>query len=156
MTDDDLVLLKELLTRQRVLALGVLVDGRPCVGLLPFAVGPDFSTALVHASGLARHSKGMNEGAPFSALIHSPDRPEADPLQLPRLTLEGTMSVLERGSGGYEEGRELYTTRFPTSVQTFALGDFNLYALHLEKGLLVGGFARARRISVDTLRQLAS
>lgn len=63
-------LLVELLTGQRVLALGVLVEGAPYVGLLPFVLKPDFGGALVHASKLARHSVGLVPGAPFAALIH--------------------------------------------------------------------------------------
>ena len=155
MDDRDRSLLKELLAHQRVLSLAVLVDGRPYAGLLPFVVRDDFSAALVHASDLARHSKGLAPGAPFGSVIHLPDRVDADPLQLPRVTLEGTVAVLERGTPEYDAGRELYTNRFPASARTFALGDFRLYELAFEAGRLIGGFGRARSVSPRILADLA-
>ena len=152
--DDDL--LRELLTGQRVLALGVLVEGKPYVGLLPYAVNPDFSGAVVHASKLARHTVGLVTGAPFAALIHPPDKGDADPLQLPRVTLQGTVRQLERESEAWMEARQQYLRRFPTGERTFSLGDFELYELRFLKGRLVGGFARASNISPEMLARLAS
>jgi heme oxygenase (biliverdin-IX-beta and delta-forming) len=155
MDERDRDLLRDLLTHGRVLSLAVIVEGRPYAGLLPFVVRPDFSALLIHASDLARHSKGLDDGAAFGAVIHSPDRPDADPLQLPRVTLEGSVSVLERGTPRYQAGRELYVGRFPGSAQTFALGDFRLYQLALESGRLIGGFGRARSVSPRILAGLA-
>ena len=156
MDDRDRALLRELLAHQRVLSLAVLVEGRPYAGLLPFAARPDFSAVLVHASDLARHSKGLVPGAPFGVVIHLPDRVDADPLQLPRVTLEGTVAALERGTPEYESGRELYLARFPGSAQTFALGDFRLYELAFESGRLIAGFGRARSVSPRILADLAT
>jgi heme oxygenase (biliverdin-IX-beta and delta-forming) len=156
MDDDERRLLRDLLTRQRVLSLSVLVDGKPHAGLLPFVVQPDLCAALVHASDLARHSRGLQTGAPFAALIHLPDRPDADPLQLPRVSLEGTVAVLDRGTPAYQAGRELYLARFPASAVTFGLGDFRLYELRFERGRLVAGFARARTVTAAILRDLAT
>jgi hypothetical protein len=153
MDDRDRNLLKELLA-QRVLALGVLVEGKPYAGLLPFAARPDFGALLIHASDLARHSRGLTPGAPFSVVIHLPDRFDADPLQLPRVTLEGTVSVLERGMPEYESGRELYLGRFPAGARTFQLGDFHLYELGLEGGRLIGGFAQAHTVTAQMLAEL--
>jgi hypothetical protein len=154
MSDKNDDLLRELLTGQSVLALGVLVEGRPYVGLLPYALNPDFSGAVVHASKLARHTVGLVTGASFAALVHKADRGDADPLQLPRVTLQGTVRQLERGSAEWMEAQRLYLRRFPTSEQTFSLGDFELYELRFLEGRLVGGFARAVDISPETLARL--
>ena len=67
--DSDLV--GGLLARRRLLAVSVLVDGQPYVAQLPFAARSDLGALLVHASRLARHSKGLVDGAPFSALIQA-------------------------------------------------------------------------------------
>lgn len=155
MSAENDALLKELLTGQRVLALGVLVEGAPYVGLLPFALEPDFGGALVHASKLARHSAGLVTGATFAALIHQPDRGDADPLQLPRVTLLGTARQLDRGTRAWEEGRRLHVQRFPASEPTFSLGDFGLHELRFLGGRLVGGFARAANVSPEMLARLA-
>ena len=154
MTPEQLQELQELVSHQRLLALSVLIDGAPYAGLLPYAFTPEHGAMLVHASRLARHTRGLEPGAQFSVVIHRPDRPDADPLQVPRVTLAGTIEVLERGTEDYREGRQAYTKRFPSSEQTFQLGDFNLYRLRVQEGRYVGGFARAVNVTAENVRQL--
>lgn len=155
MTPEQLHELHELISRQRLLALSVLIDGAPYAGLLPYAFTPEHGAVLVHASRLARHTRGLEPEARFCLVIHRPDRPESDPLQVPRVMLEGTVTILERGTEEYREGQHAYTKRFPSSEQTFQLGDFNLYRLRVEKGRYVGGFARAVNVTAEDVRQLA-
>jgi len=146
----DAALLRELLEVPRVAALGVLVEGAPYVGLVPFAVAADRQALLIHASRLARHTRGLLAGAPFSALVHAPEAAGADPLQLPRVTFVGTVAPL---SGADEvEARARYLARFPEAEQTFALPDFALHALRIREGRLVAGFARARDVSPGDLQ----
>jgi len=154
MDKDDKKLLRALL-EQRVLALGVMVEGRPHVGQVPFAPRPDLSALLIHVSGLARHTAGLTAGAPFSALLAIGDRPEEDPLALPRLTLDGRVEVLEKGSPEYEAAASIYRERLPSSAVTFELGDFRLCELVPERGRVVGGFARAFDVRPDQLRELS-
>jgi hypothetical protein len=156
MRPEELGLLKELLTENRVLSLGVLVDGKPHVGLLPFVTAADFGSALVHASQLARHSRGLQPGSPHSILIHARDDGDHDALQVPRITISGTVQLVAQADPDYEESRQAYIERFPSSEQTFFLGDFNLYRLHFEWGRLVSGFARAVTLSPDSFRQLSA
>jgi hypothetical protein len=87
MDPEELSLVRKLLTETRVLSLGVLVDGGPHVGLLPFVTAEDYRSALIHASQLARHSRGLQPGSPFSVLIHAADDPDIDSLQVPRVTI---------------------------------------------------------------------
>ena len=61
--------LRELLDGQRVLSLAVLVDGAPCAGLLPFAALPERNGVLIHASRLARHSRGLAAHGRASVLL---------------------------------------------------------------------------------------
>lgn len=154
MKPEDSSVLRELLTETRVLSLGVLVDGEPHVGLLPFALTPEFGSVLVHASTLARHSRGLQPGASYSALIHGPDR-DGDPLQVPRVTISGRVQRVERSAAGYSALRQVYVDRFPTSQPTFSLGDFSLYRLDLERGRLVAGFARALTLTRESFAKLA-
>jgi putative heme iron utilization protein len=154
MNDTDRALVRELLTQRRVLALALLVNGKPHVGLLPFVLKPDFTGLLIHASRMARHSQGLLPGAPFSALIHSADTPDADPLQIPRLTLEGEVHVFERDSPAYSAARTVYLKRLPQSDITFELADFSLYELRLRSARLVAGFARAANVPLDVLHEL--
>jgi heme oxygenase (biliverdin-IX-beta and delta-forming) len=153
MTSEDAGLLRQLL-EQRVLSLGVLVDGAPYVGLLPFAVGADRQALFVHASALARHTKGLGEGATWSALLHLPDEPRGDPLQIGRVTLSGEVRLLRAGTPEHEAAKARFLARFPDSAQTFELADFGLYALRVRAGRLVAGFARARDVSPGDLAAL--
>ena len=123
MKTEDRKVLRHLLTEVRVLSLGVLVEGEPYVGLLPFVVGHDFQSVLVHASDLAKHSRGLLAGSPFSLLIHEADEPDGDPLQVARVTISGKVRQVERMDEEYPRLRAAYTDRFPTSDGTFMLGD---------------------------------
>ncbi|GEJ59281.1 pyridoxamine 5'-phosphate oxidase [Anaeromyxobacter diazotrophicus] len=153
MNSDDASLLRQLLD-QRVLSLGVLVDGAPYVGLLPFALSGDLQALLVHASGLARHTRGLGDGAPWSALLHLPDDPAGDPLQVGRVTLSGEVRRLAEGTPEHEAAKARFLARFPDAARTFELADFGLYALRVRAGRLVAGFARARDVSPGDLASL--
>ncbi len=156
MKPEELDLLEELLTANRVLSLGVMVDGRPHVGLLPFVVAADRQSVLVHASQLARHSRGLQPGSQFSILIHAADHPEADPLQVTRVSISGTVQLVAQTDADYEASRDTFIDRFPSSELTFTLGDFNLYRLHFERGRLVSGFARAVTLGPESFEELSS
>jgi hypothetical protein len=125
-------LLRTLLTRERVLSLGVLVDDRPVVGVLPFLVLPDSGSLLVHASRLARHAKGLFPGAAFGAAIQAPDHPDQDPLRLPRFTFEGRVEALSEGDEA-QAAREAWVGRFPSAAMTVDLGIRLLVPAHRKR-----------------------
>lgn len=156
MKAEDKEILRTLLTRVRVLSLGVVVEGEPYVGLLPFVVDDGYRSALVHASDLAKHSRGLQTGSVFSVLIHGPDEPERDPLQVARVTISGTARQVGATDAEYKDLRHTYITRFPTSERTFALGDFHLYKLDFARGRLVVGFARAVNLRPESFAELSS
>ena len=156
MKANDREVLRHLLTTVRVLSLGVLVEGEPYVGLLPFVVGHDFQSVFVHASNLAKHSRGLQTGAPFSILIHGADEIDGDPLQVARVSISGTVRQVDRTDATYPGLRDAYIDRFPTSERTFMLGDFNLYRLEFERGRLVAGFARAVNLRPESFLELTS
>ena len=153
---EELSLVRRLLTDCRVLSLGVLIDGKPHVGLLPFVTATDYRSALIHASQLARHSRGLQPGSPFSALIHASDEQQNDALQVPRVTISGTVQLVAQADADFESSRQAFIDRFPSSAQTFHLGDFNLYRLHFEWGRLVSGFARAISLSPDIFMEISA
>lgn len=155
MKTEERKILKKLLGETPVLSLGVLVDGKPHVGLLPFVIAQDMQSALVHASQLARHSRGLLPGSSFSALIHGEVDPEGDPLRVPRVTISGTVQHVAQSDAEYVDSRIAYIDRFPSSELTFYLGDFNLYRLQFEWGRLVSGFASAITLSPESFEELA-
>jgi putative heme iron utilization protein len=144
--------LRTLLAASRVLSLGVLVENAVHVGFLPYALDEDGTSLLVHASKLARHTRGLLPGAEFSALIHQSDAGQGDPAQLRRVTLHGRVVPLARDTPQYLEARRRYLARLPWSAPTFQLGDFGLFALRVETGRYVGGFAQAVDVRAEDLR----
>jgi len=149
-------LLRQLLTERRLLSLAVVADGRPVVGLLPFAVTEDFGALIVHASRLARHAAGLRDGAPFDVLIHAGEEAAGDPLAVPRVTLQGHVCFLAPERPEAEAARTLYLARLPSAESVLTLGGFRFYRLELEEGRLVAGFAQALNLSRDSLAELRS
>ncbi len=152
MKAEDKQTLRQLLTSQRVAALAVLLDGRPYTGLMAFAVRPDFSAVLIHASDLARHTAGLQEGAAFSLLVHLPDSEARNPLAIPRVSLQGRVCRIPRETEAYRQAKQVYRAKFPDSEQVFALKDFNFYELVIETGRFVAGFGAIYNLTPQTLR----
>lgn len=156
MTPEDTARLGELLLGQRLLALGVVVEGAPVVGLLPYAVSEDRRALLVQASSLARHTRGLVAGASWSGLIHEPDGPETDPLRVARLQLEGLVEPLNGQHPDFQAAARAFIRKFPQAAQTLQLGDFGLFRLELHGGRMVLGFGRALNLSREHFQDIAS
>jgi hypothetical protein len=156
MQEHDAALLRDLLTARRVLALAVVADGEPVLGMAPFAAEPDLSAVLIHVSQLAPHGRALAAGTPFAVLIHGLDTPEVSPGEIPRVRLSGRAEPVPRGSAGYEAARAAYLTRFPESEVTFTLADFDLYRLPFTGGRLVARFARTVNLRPETMRRAAA
>jgi hypothetical protein len=148
--------IRDLVASHRVLSLAVVIDGDPEASLLPYAVRPDYGAVYVQASALARHSKGLQQGARVGVLIHENDAAEADPLQTRRMTVQATVSVLARESDAFAAARDLFVARFPGAEMTLSLGDFNLYELTFGRGRYVAGFAQAFNVGPDTFRDITA
>jgi hypothetical protein len=153
-TPDDSRRLGGLFLGQRLVSLGVVVGGEPVVGLLPYAVADDRSALIVQASALARHSRGLVAGAPWSGIIHEPDSAQTDPLQVPRLQLEGVVDPLAAGRPELEPATRAFLRRFPDAATTLELPDFTLHRLEIRGGRMVLGFGRALNLSTSHLRDL--
>ena len=154
MERDVLTRLRDLLSASRVLSLAVTVEGEAEAALLPFVAREDFAAVYVQASGLARHSRGLMTDARVGVLVHVPDAPDADPMQLPRLTVQAVVGILERESAEFAAAADRFAGRFPAAAMTLALADFNLYQLTLGRGRYVEGFARAFNVGPQTFEEL--
>lgn len=154
MQPEQAALLQSLLVEQRVLALAVAADGRPVIGLLPFALSADGRALIVHASRLARHTAGLTEGAPFDALVHEPVTGESDPLQVRRVTLRGEVRAYAEHDAARAADRAGYLAKFPDAEPITALGDFAFFRLEITGGRLVSGFGGAINLTTRTLTSL--
>ncbi len=150
----DLKLLRDLLRGEKLLTLAVVVDGAPVAGVLPFRAEADLASLLVHTSRLARHSRGLVAGAPFSAAIHLPLAPGVDALQSQRVVLEGaveTVPDVEHAAIAAD-----WVEAFPSAAMTVGLGDFLFHRLRLQSGRLISGFARASALQPRHLAEAAA
>ena len=154
MDEGERQLLRSLLVERRLLALGVVVDGAPYVGQVPFALTADGASLLIHVSRLAKHSRGLGPGASWSGLLQLNDERAGDPFQLPRLTLEGRAQPLAPGGDAYLASRASYLDRLPSGAVMFQLGDFTLFELTVERGRLVAGFGHTLNVTAQHLREL--
>ena len=71
---------------------------------------------------------------------------------LPRASFFADAVTLEFDGPAYLDARERYQARFPDAVQTFALGDFSMFALRLQSARLVAGFGRAYGLTSESLK----
>jgi heme oxygenase (biliverdin-IX-beta and delta-forming) len=155
MTPEEAARLAELLLGQRLLALGVVADGAHVVGLLPYAAAEKGGALYVQASALARHTRGLVAGAPWSGIVHEPDSAETDPLRVPRLQLEGVVDPLSSSRPELPEALRTFLRRFPQAAATLELPDFRLYRLELHAGRMILGFGQALNLSRDHFAALS-
>lgn len=156
MTPEDTTTFQEILTGQRLIALGLVVEGEPVTGLLPYAVDAAHTGLYVQASRLARHSRGLVPGAAWSGVIHVPDAPDRDALQVPRLVLEGVVRPIDRDGPQFQAAAQAFTDRFPSATMTVSLGDFGFYRLEMREGRLILGFGRALNLSAHHFEELGA
>ena len=155
MDPDVISRLRDLLSSTRVLSLAVVVEGEAEAALLPFVARDDFAALYVQASGLARHSRGLMADARVGVLVHASDTPDADPMQLPRLTVQAAVSIVPRETARFTAAADVFAGRFPAARMTLALEDFTLYELTLGRGRYVEGFARAFNVGPQTFAELS-
>lgn len=147
---------RSLFTEQRVLSLALSIppDDHAYVGLLPFILDLERMALLVRASKLARHSRGLIEGARVCVLIHEKDDETKDPLQLKRVTFECTVEQLARDTSEWMAARDRYLERFPSAELTLGLTDFQMFRLVPDSGMYVAGFGRAIALPAEDIARL--
>lgn len=154
MADPDLIRkLRELIEAQAVASLGTLHDGAPYVSMVPFALlagGPAF---VIHVSGLAAHTRDMLANPQVSLMVMAVPSPEVPPQALARVTLQGEAARIPDDAPIHRAAKQAYLSRFPSSAQTFELGDFALFAIRPTSARFVGGFAQAKTLGPDGLAE---
>jgi putative heme iron utilization protein len=127
---------KLLLRRARTGALATLDDGAPFATLI--GVASDWDGApLFLMSELARHTRNL-AADPRASLLLTSEGGRGDPLNHPRLTLNG---VARRRDG--EDGRDRYLRRNPKSKLYANFSDFSMRRLDVAAVHFNGGFGRA-------------
>ncbi len=144
--------LRTLLSTQRIAALGTLgADGTPFVSMVPFALEPTSACVVIHVSGLAAHTRNLQDTPQVSLLVMQAEVAGEPVHALPRVTLLGRAEVLERHSTAWAAARAAYLARFPEVEPMTQLGDFMFVAVHVTDARQVAGFGAARSLDAETL-----
>ena len=155
MEREVLTRVRDLLSSARVLMVAVLLDEEAEAALLPFVAREDFAAVFVQTSGLARHARSLKADTRVGVLVHAPDTDDADPMQLPRLSVQAAVRILQRETDEFAAAADRFAGRFPAARMTLMLEDFNLYELTLGRGRYVEGFARAFNVGAHTFDELS-
>ena len=127
---------KRLLRLARTGALATLDEGRPLTTLVGIASDWDGAPLFV-MSQLSRHTRNLDADARVSLLLTS-EGGRGDPLNNPRVTLNG---VVSRREG--RDGRQRYVQRNPKAKLYIDFADMSLRRLEVERVHFNGGFGRA-------------
>lgn len=147
MERDEKIQLAQLIRGQRWAALATLHENAPFASMVAYAPEADFSGFLLHLSRLAPHTRNLLADPRASLVIGEPDTGGNDPQTLGRVSVQGTVIELTRGSTDYTDARERYLEHLPEAEQLFGFGDFMLFRLLPADARYTGGFARAYTLS---------
>lgn len=140
---DAAAVAKTLLREARSGALATLAGSDPYCSLVAVASAADGAPILL-ISGLAVHTRNIAADARVSLMLR--DGGEGDPLQQPRIALQGR-AVRD----GAEEFRDRYLARHPGAAMYADFGDFGFYRVALSGAHLVAGFGRIVDLSAAEL-----
>lgn len=144
MTEDAGFEARKIIRAARAATLATQHDGQPFASLVTPACAPDLSP-LLWLSTLSEHTRQLTR-EPRCALLFAGAAAEANPQTAPRVTLTG---LAERTEDPALKSRWL--ARHPYAAIYADFGDFALWRIKPGGGLLVGGFARARRLRLAEL-----
>ena len=144
----------------RVIRAGALAtlgpDGFPFASLVNVATDHDGAPLLL-MSALSAHTRHLLADPRASILLSETGK--GDPLAHPRLTLVGSMAMLE--GAAREAARTRFLARHPKSALYADFGDFAFWRMEVESAHLNGGFAKAADylwsdlvVPLDDARQL--
>ncbi len=148
-------LLARLIRASRWAALATLHESAPFASMVAYAPEADFSGFLLHLSRLAPHTRNLLADPRASLVISEPDTGGDDPQTLARISVQGSVIELTRGSAEYRNARERYLEHLPEAEQLFGFGDFMLFRLLPADARYTGGFARAYTLSRAQLEATA-
>jgi heme iron utilization protein len=135
---------KRLLRLARTGALATLDASGPLTTLI--GVASDWDGApLFLMSQLARHTKNL-AADPHASLLLAGEGGRGDPLNQPRVTLNGVV----RPRAG-EDGRERYLRRNPKAKLYAKFSDFSVRRLDIETVHFNGGFGRADPLTAEDI-----
>lgn len=145
------VLLKRLLTKERIAHLATLRGGAPMASMTLFMPERDFSAFYVHVSRLAWHTQDMMQDSRVALSVAEADDGRADPFTLMRVTVRGETLQLQTLD---QELKSRWLQRFPEQAINFQLADFSFWRITPRDARFVAGFGKIHNLSADDLKGL--
>jgi heme iron utilization protein len=122
--------------------------------MVPFAVEPLQGRLVMHVSGLAAHTRHLQQRPGLSLLVTAREVLGKPVHALPRITLNGVAEPLEPGSPQWNAFRGAYLKRFPEAEPMTQLGDFRFVAIRVTGGRHIAGFGAARDVDEDEIQRV--
>ncbi len=136
--------IQQLLKQSRVSFLSTMGEHGPETSMAPFAIYQ--GNVLLHLSALAKHSTNIERQACIGLMICTAETADEPPLALPRLSLQGKVTLVSEEQ--LAAAKIAYLNNIPDAEQLFSFGDFRLFQLAPSVIHWIGGFGKARKVSL--------
>lgn len=123
----------------------------PWLSMVPWAWCTEFSCFVIHVSGLASHTRAMEQHPAISLLVTAAEEPGQSVHALERASIQGVASTPPRDSVLWQGMRAAYLQRFPEAEPMTMLGDFRFVCITPSLARHVAGFGAARDVSAHEL-----
>lgn len=141
--DTDLEqLLKALIRNTKLASLGTSENNLPYVSMMPYSVSKDDNEFYILAADNATHTKNLQTNPNVSLLICQPAHLMKNPQSLARVTVSGPIEMVSETESDYEEIKEDYIKKNPTTKEIFTISSFHLYRIKIREARYVAGFGQ--------------
>lgn len=142
-------LAREIIEAAAAGSLGTLTEkGSPFVSLVTVAATSP-TTLVMLLSGLAKHTKNLEQRGDCSLLLVQPGGESGDPLAGARLTISGNVKRLDRAED--DDARSIFLEKHPSASVYAGFGDFAFFQIDVAEAHLVAGFGRIETIPASDL-----
>jgi hypothetical protein len=150
MTDDWQQGIQALLHSTHIGFLSSQGESSPETSMCPYAAYR--GDIVLHLSGLAKHSKNIEQHPQVGFMVCTPETKADSPLALPRISLTGMIEVVPQTE--QQAYQQAYTHHIPDAVPLFSFPDFTLYRIQIDNVQWIGGFGKARKVPLQTWKSL--
>lgn len=135
-------------------SLGTISEnGAPFVSLVNVAPR-SVTSILMLLSDLAKHTKNLDRVQECSLLLVAPKDSRSNPIEGPRLTLNGLATRVS--SSGDREARECFLQKHPSATMYAGFADFAFFQIEILEVHFIAGFGRIETIPTSKLENCST
>jgi len=144
--------IQALLSTSRVSFLATQGEFGPESSMAPYAI--HYGLILLHLSALAKHVSNIEKNPKIGLMICTPESEVGSPLSLPRLSLQGELLPVTEML--FEVSKAAYLSVIPDAEPLFSFADFKLFQCAPASVNWVGGFGKARKLTLQQWHQISA